>query len=71
MALLESHPESAVAPELRRPQLLLGKPRDKLAPRGLDGSSGPVLYQPSLPVHGALSLPFQGAFVSACSPALF
>lgn len=58
MALLESHPESAVAPELRRPQLLLGKPRDKLAPGGLDGSSGPVLYQPSASSWGlALALP--------------
>lgn len=71
MTLLESHPESAVAPELRRPQLLLGKPGDKLAPWGLYSSSGPVLYRPSLPVHGALPLPFQGAFVSVCSPALF
>lgn len=31
MTLLECHPESAVAPELRRPQLLLGKHGDKLA----------------------------------------
>lgn len=59
MALLESHLESAVAPELRGPpQFLLGKPRDKLAPRGLDGSSGPVLYQPSASSWGlALALP--------------